>query len=217
MYEQVKHASEREVLNQQAYMLFYVRDRKSIAPRKPDVTAKEENVMANVIGNRCSSTSNNALMENNICTDASLTADTKKKLINADSSRISSDIEALVQQKHSDILVENLMNSKTPVSELTSKEHTQKTSSDEPSVAKSELTCLSSLDHCGKDNDSCIQKHVDSPAADRPNLFNENSILKACVDSPVIEPTMSNPQIFSGKHTSDKTSQSQEVSDSKYF
>ncbi|XP_058754244.1 ubiquitin carboxyl-terminal hydrolase 23 isoform X1 [Vicia villosa] len=213
----VKHASEREVLNQQAYMLFYVRDRKSIAPRKPDVTAKEENVTTNVIGNRCSSTSNNTLndypngqVENKFCTDASLTADTQKKSINADSSRISSEIDALVQQKHSDILVENLMNSKTPVSELTSKEHTQKTSSDEPSVAKSELTCLSSLDHSGKDNDPCIQKHVDAPAADRPNLFNENSILKACVDSPVIEPTMSNPQNFPDKHTSDKTSQSQE-------
>ncbi|CAI8611381.1 unnamed protein product [Vicia faba] len=186
----VKHTSEREVLNQQAYMLFYVRDRKSVAPRKPDVIAKEENVTTNVIGNRCSSTSNYALndypngqVENKLCGNAFLAAENQKFLINADSPKVSSEIDAQVQQKDSDSLVENLMNSETPVSELTSKEHTQKTSSDEPS---------------------------DAPAADRPNLFNENAILKACEDSPVIETTMSNPQNFPGRHTSDKTSQSQE-------
>ncbi|CAK8564304.1 unnamed protein product [Lathyrus sativus] len=213
----VKHASEREVLNQQAYMLFYVRDRKSIAPKKPDVIAKEENVTTNVIGNRCPLTSNDALndypngqVENMFCGDSSLTADTQKNLINVDSSRVSCENDALVQQKDSDILVENLMNSKTPVSELTSKEQTQKTSSDEPSVAISELECLSSLDHSRKDNDPCIQKSLDAPVVDRPNQFNENAISKVCVDSPTIEPTVSSPLNFPGRPASDKTSQSQE-------
>ncbi|OIW18627.1 hypothetical protein TanjilG_13379 [Lupinus angustifolius] len=61
----VSHVSEREVLNQQAYMLFYVRDRKSIVPRKPVDIAKKENmkvnVNLNVNANRDSSTSHHEL------------------------------------------------------------------------------------------------------------------------------------------------------------
>ncbi|CAL0307069.1 unnamed protein product [Lupinus luteus] len=81
----VSHVSEREVLNQQAYMLFYVRDRKSIVPRKPVDIAKKENMKVNLNANRDSSTSHQLLkavtngpVDNKSC----LTAEGQKKLSN---------------------------------------------------------------------------------------------------------------------------------------
>lgn len=61
---QVSPASERRVLEQQAYMLFYVRDRRNIVPRKPPTdVAQKENLKANANGNRTSSTFNHVLKE----------------------------------------------------------------------------------------------------------------------------------------------------------
>ncbi|KAL9326087.1 hypothetical protein ACSQ67_006732 [Phaseolus vulgaris] len=69
----VSHVSEREVLNQQAYMLFYVRDRKSIVPRKPVDIAKKENVKSNVNGNKESSTSSHdALVHHSVILEENL-------------------------------------------------------------------------------------------------------------------------------------------------
>ncbi|CAN1165262.1 Ubiquitin carboxyl-terminal hydrolase 23 [Linum perenne] len=48
--EKVHHVGEKTVLNQNAYMLFYVRDRKHVAPRKPLDDVKKEN-KATVSGN----------------------------------------------------------------------------------------------------------------------------------------------------------------------
>lgn len=201
-------------------MLFYVRDKKSITPRKPVNIAKEEISKTNVIGSRYPSTPTNALkdypnghVENKFC-GVPLTAETQKNLLNADPSRIS---DALIQQKNSGILAKSLMHNETPVSERTSKELTQMNSSDELPVAKSELECLSSLDHSGKDNVSGNQKCLVAPAGDKPNLFTEDTLLKEGVDSPLVEPIVSNPQTFIGKHASDRTSPSDEVSLSKYF
>lgn len=209
----VSHVGEQEVLNQQAYMLFYVRDKKSITPRKPVNIAKEEISKTNVIGSRYPSTPTNALkdypnghVENKFC-GVPLTAETQKNLLNADPSRIS---DALIQQKNSGILAKSLMHNETPVSERTSKELTQMNSSDELPVAKSELECLSSLDHSGKDNVSGNQKCLVAPAGDKPNLFTEDTLLKERVDSPLVEPIVSNPQTFIGKHASDRTSPSDE-------
>ncbi|KAI5387522.1 hypothetical protein KIW84_073578 [Lathyrus oleraceus] len=86
------------------------------------VIAKEENVATNVIGNRCSLSSNNALnnhpngqVKNKFCGNVSFTADTQKNLINADySSRVSCENDALVQQKDSDSLVEKLNEQQDP-------------------------------------------------------------------------------------------------------
>ncbi|CAJ2649580.1 unnamed protein product [Trifolium pratense] len=213
----VSHVSESKVLEQQAYMLFYVRDRKSVAPSKPVDIPKEVNVKTNVIGSRYP-TSNNALkdypdghVENKLCVEPSLTAETQKNTLNADPSRVSCANNALVQQKNSFILAKGLMHSETPVSELTSKELAQKNSTVDVSFAKSELECLSSLDHPGKDKVPCNQKCLDATADDRPNLFNKNAFLKEGVGSPLKEPAISNPQTLIGQNVRDRTSQSQKM------
>ncbi|KAI3934580.1 hypothetical protein MKX01_034034 [Papaver californicum] len=48
----VRQVSETMVLRQKAYMLFYVRDVKSLAPKKPNNTIHRENMMASVVGTR---------------------------------------------------------------------------------------------------------------------------------------------------------------------
>lgn len=48
----VVQVNERSVLEQKAYMLFYVRDRKNIVPRKPTDVVQKENLKANVNGNK---------------------------------------------------------------------------------------------------------------------------------------------------------------------
>ncbi|RDX64082.1 Ubiquitin carboxyl-terminal hydrolase 23, partial [Mucuna pruriens] len=184
----VSHVSEREVLNQQAYMLFYVRDRKSIVPRKPvDIVKKE---------NRESSTSSHVLKEypngtakNKFCSESSLTAEAEKKMSNVDASRASF-IKGVIS-------AENLMQSKKHGSELSSNAQAQKDSPDGPPLAKSELGCLSSLDHSGKDyslpNNNL--KSLAPPVGEKVNLCNENVISKEGIkDSSSIVPSSTNPQ-----------------------
>ncbi|KAI3446753.1 hypothetical protein Pfo_003418 [Paulownia fortunei] len=48
---QVVQVSERKVLEQKAYMLFYVRDRKNFCTKKPVDVVQKENVVMNAIGN----------------------------------------------------------------------------------------------------------------------------------------------------------------------
>ncbi|MCL7039644.1 hypothetical protein MKW94_028192 [Papaver nudicaule] len=48
----VRQVSEKMVLQQKAYMLFYVRDVKSLAPRKPNNPINRENMMASMVGTR---------------------------------------------------------------------------------------------------------------------------------------------------------------------
>ncbi|KAI3940673.1 hypothetical protein MKW98_029992 [Papaver atlanticum] len=48
----VRQVSEKVVLQQKAYMLFYVRDVKSLAPMKPNNAMRKENMMAGVVGKR---------------------------------------------------------------------------------------------------------------------------------------------------------------------
>ncbi|TMX04826.1 hypothetical protein EJD97_004593 [Solanum chilense] len=52
---QVVQVSERKVLEQKAYMLFYVRDKKSPVPKKSVDVARNDNVITNGIGNKISS------------------------------------------------------------------------------------------------------------------------------------------------------------------
>lgn len=185
-------------------MLFYVRDRKSIAPRKPVDIVKEDNMKSNVTGNRDSSILNHVLkeytngpVENKFC-GKPLTAEDQKNSPNADPSRISCMKDALVQQKNSVILAESLTPSKKPVS-------------DSPgglSFAKSEPECLSSLDHSGKDNNLHSNlKCLAAPDGEKNNMFSGNAV----------EPTFIHPQTSTGKHATDGTSQSQEVNNSIYF
>ncbi|XP_010265604.1 PREDICTED: ubiquitin carboxyl-terminal hydrolase 23 isoform X2 [Nelumbo nucifera] len=48
----VVQVSERTVLEQKAYMLFYVRDRKSVAPKKPVAVLPKENTVGNAMQNK---------------------------------------------------------------------------------------------------------------------------------------------------------------------
>ncbi|KAI3902924.1 hypothetical protein MKW92_029139, partial [Papaver armeniacum] len=48
----VRQVSEKVVLQQKAYMLFYVRDVKSLAPMKPNNAMRKENMMSSVVGTR---------------------------------------------------------------------------------------------------------------------------------------------------------------------
>ncbi|XP_020229160.1 ubiquitin carboxyl-terminal hydrolase 23 isoform X2 [Cajanus cajan] len=201
----VSHVSEREVLNQQAYMLFYVRDRKSIVPKKPVDLAKKENMKTNVNGNRESSTSNhvlkvypNGIAENKLCSEP-LTAEAEKKMSHVDSSRDSFMKDALVPQKQGVTLAENLMQSKKHGSELSSKTQIQ-AYNDSPgglSLAKSEHECLSSLDHSRKDHSlpSNNLKCLTAPLGEKVNLCNRNVISKEGIKgSPSIVPSSANPQ-----------------------
>ena len=58
---QVLQVSEKTVLEQKAYMLFYVRDRKNIVPRKPVDFSQKENIKANENRSKTCSTSNQVL------------------------------------------------------------------------------------------------------------------------------------------------------------
>ncbi|KAL2338516.1 hypothetical protein Fmac_012962 [Flemingia macrophylla] len=200
----VSHVSEREVLNQQAYMLFYVRDRKSIVPKKPVDVAKKENMKTNVNGNRESSNSNHVLKDypNNLAENKlrcePLTAEAEKKMSHVGSSRNSFIKDAPVPRKQGVILAESLMQSKKHGSELSSKGQTQaqKDSSDGLSPAKSEIGCLPSLDHSGKDYSlPCNLTCSTAPLGEKVNLFNGNVISKEGIrDSPLIVLSSANCQ-----------------------
>lgn len=180
-------------------MLFYVRDRKSIVPRKPVDIAKKENMKTNLNVNRESSTSNHVLKEY-----PNGTVENKAEK------------GALVLQKHSVILAENLIQSKRHGSELSSEAQAQKDSPDGLSVAKSELGCLSSLDHSGKDYS--LPHNLKSLAAPvgKNNLRNENVFSKEGIkDSPSIVPSSTNPQNV--ELTTEWKSQSLKVNNSDTF
>ncbi|KAK9274888.1 hypothetical protein L1049_022142 [Liquidambar formosana] len=59
----VVQVNERTVLEQKAYMLFYVRDRRNVAPKKPVDVVQKENMVANAFGSKIFSTSNQGLKE----------------------------------------------------------------------------------------------------------------------------------------------------------
>lgn len=219
LLQQVSHVSEREVLNQQAYMLFYVRDRKSIVPRKPVDIAKKENVKSNVNGNKESSTSSHVLMEypnvpaeNKFCTEPFLTEEEKKKMSNVDSSTSVKD--ALVH--HSVILEENLMQSKKHGSELPSNTQAHDLP-DGLSVAKAELGCLSSLGHSGKDYSLHHNlKGLAAPVGEKVYLCKENIISKEDImDSPSLVPLSTNSHTC--ELATDGKSQSMKVNNFSIF
>lgn len=136
--------SEREVLNQQAYMLFYVRDIKSLVSKRPVEIAKKDNMKMNVNANgvRVSSTLKQGLDElvqkgstdtrfNGVCPS---TAEAPKNTSNFDPLKVSLSKDVLVHQ------------GLEPKSEASSHTQPQKDSSAVVSVANSERECLSSLD-----------------------------------------------------------------------
>ncbi|XP_057421466.1 ubiquitin carboxyl-terminal hydrolase 23 [Lotus japonicus] len=154
----VSHVSEREVLNQQAYMLFYVRDRKSIVSRKSLDIVKN--------GIRDSSTSNHVSKEYpNGLVEPSLSAETMKNMSNADLLEVS----VLKEQKSSVILAESRKQDKKPASELSSCAQIKK---DSPQG-------MSSVDQSKKDNHvSTDLKCLAAPVVDKTNMCNKNEILK---------------------------------------
>ncbi|XP_052735657.1 ubiquitin carboxyl-terminal hydrolase 23 isoform X2 [Vigna angularis] len=207
----VSHVSEREVLNQQAYMLFYVRDRESIVPRKPVDIAKKENVKSNVNGNKESSTSSHVLMEYpNVPAENKFCNEVEKKMSNVDSLGASSMNDSHVLQNRSVILVENLMQSKKHESEPPSKAQTQD-SPDGLAVAKAGHGCLSSLGQSEKDYSlHSNQKSLSALVGEKINLCNENVISKEGItDSPSLVPSSTNPQTY--ELASDGKSQSMKL------
>lgn len=217
LLQQVSHVSEREVLNQQAYMLFYVRDRESIVPRKPVDIAKKENVKSNVNGNKESSTSSHVLMEYpNVPAENKFCTEVEKKMSNVDSLGTSCMNDSHVPQNCSVILVENQMQSKKHESEPPSKAQTQD-SPDGLAVAKAGHGCLSSLGQSEKDYSLCSNlKSLSTLVGEKNNLCNENVISKeGIIDSPSLVASSTNLQI--SELASDGKSQSMKVNNSILF
>ncbi|KAF3452960.1 hypothetical protein FNV43_RR03393 [Rhamnella rubrinervis] len=100
---QVCHVSEKKVLEQKAYMLFYVRDRRNIVTRKPLDIAQKENIKANEIGTKIYSTHNqeakkpvqNGLVDNKSKNAVSSTAATQKNALDIGPLGVSISDEAL--------------------------------------------------------------------------------------------------------------------------
>ncbi|XP_059452991.1 ubiquitin carboxyl-terminal hydrolase 23 isoform X2 [Corylus avellana] len=127
---QVSPANEKRVLEQQAYMLFYVRDRRNIVPRKmPTDVAQKENFKATANGNRTSSTFNQGLketvkngpVENRLSGATSATDVTRKDASNVGPSMAPLMKEAPVKKNNSLIITECLVAKKDFVSEPFSK------------------------------------------------------------------------------------------------
>ncbi|RYR76829.1 hypothetical protein Ahy_A01g001363 isoform B [Arachis hypogaea] len=205
----VYNVSEREVLNQQAYMLFYVRDRKNIVSRKSVDIIKKEN------GNRDSAAANqvlkglsNGLAENKSC-EPSLNAKAQIKMSNFDSSVVSFTKYSLVQPKSCPSLAGSFVQNKKPISDPSSKEQPHKGSQGGLSIVGLEHECLSTLDNSRKENSlpSCVKSLVD-PAGDNTD---KNVISKDVKNESLLSAlTFSSPQT-SAVHRTNGSSQFHKV------
>lgn len=216
LMQQVSHVSEREVLNQQAYMLFYVRDRKNPVPKKPSEVAQKENMKVSVNASRASATLNQALKKEgilnsqaeNLFNGTSSTA--QKNTLNIDLSRASLTKDGPIQQRNSPVILENsLMQSKESVSEPSS----QKISSEVLSVGNSGLECLLPIGQHVKDcSHPHNQKTLVAPAANEISKCNENGHPKEHVkDTPSMAPSVSDPKTVTAQTVMDENSQKVDV------
>ncbi|KAI9125580.1 hypothetical protein K1719_002998 [Acacia pycnantha] len=210
----VSHVSEREVLNQQAYMLFYVRDRKNILPKKPVDIAQKENMKVNVSASKASIYSNQALKKELV-----LTGSAEKLLSNTSSTEAqkSSLNIAPNQQRHSPLKEDRLIQNKQSVSEPQNKQSVselcplplaQKESSELLSVAKPEPEGL--LPSVESVNNSCTHnmKNLVASATDFINKGKENGVSKEDVkDTPSLAPYVCNPEKAASQPVTDETSQ----------
>ena len=85
--QQVVQVSERTVLEQKAYMLFYVRDRRNTAPRKPIDILQRDNLKANVNGKSIFNQNpkervQTGPVENKLCASGTSAAMTQKDTVN---------------------------------------------------------------------------------------------------------------------------------------
>ncbi|KAI4335556.1 hypothetical protein L6164_014192 [Bauhinia variegata] len=208
----VYHASEREVLNQEAYMLFYVRDQKNIVPRKPVDIAQKENVKVNTNGIRASSILNQGfkeLVQNGPAkirpSDASPSSEAQKNTLNVDSSRVSFMKDVSVQQSNRLVLADSLMQKKESVSEPSF----MPLPKDSLEGGKSDLIeQLSSLSPSGNVSSKPQNlKNLVASAAACINKCNENEISKEGTKSTLsMLPTVGDPQNSCSKHVNDETS-----------
>lgn len=202
LIQQVSHVSEREVLNQQAYMLFYVRDIKSLGPRKPVDIAKQENMKMNVNANgvRTSSSLNQGLKkliqngpaETRFSGAFSSTAEAPKNTSSVDSSKVSLSKDVSVQQGNKLILAESLMQGIKPLSGPSSQTQSQKDSQER----------ISGKDHCHHN-----VKVLVAPAAEDVSRCNENGISKEDQDSLSIASRVHDQKNSAAKHVTSETSQ----------
>lgn len=126
MMRQVRPVREMTVLEQKAYILFYVRDRRNIIPRKPvDVTQKEY-FKSNVAGNKIAPTDNNLSKEP---IQKNLVERRSSELVSSIAQKDASTIvprvphlkESSVNQNNGHIVTENMVPKKEPVSKSFSK------------------------------------------------------------------------------------------------
>ncbi|KAJ6362101.1 hypothetical protein OIU78_002495 [Salix suchowensis] len=106
---QVRQVSEKAVLEQKAYMLFYVRDRKTIVSRKPCRCCSKRNSLT---GNRLGATDSSAAMNKKDASSVVTSSEihpkgtSQKTLLKVDSSLETSTIELLLNLKHASIITE---------------------------------------------------------------------------------------------------------------
>ncbi|XP_028760870.1 ubiquitin carboxyl-terminal hydrolase 23 [Neltuma alba] len=232
----VSHVSEREVLNQQAYMLFYVRDRKSSVSKKPVDIAQKENIEVNVSASKATVYSSQALKKElvltgqteNLLSKTCSSAEAPKSSLNIDSLRGSLSKDASNQQRNSPLknrLIQNkqsvsepcsqppaqkdcLIQNKQSVSESCSQPPAQKESLELPPLAKSEPESLLPLGECV--NNSCTHnmKNLVASATDFINKGKENGVSKEDVkDTLSLAPSVSDPEKAASQPVIDETSQ----------
>ncbi|RYR25725.1 hypothetical protein Ahy_B02g059709 isoform A [Arachis hypogaea] len=138
----VYNVSEQEVLNRQAYMLFYVRDRKNIVSRKSvDIIKKENGNMDSAAANQVLKGLFNGLAENKSC-ESSLNAQAQIKMSNFDSSVVSFTKYSLVQQKSCPSLAGSFVQNKKPISDpFPRSSHTKDHKEGSPLLAQSTNAC----------------------------------------------------------------------------
>ncbi|KAI4344278.1 hypothetical protein L6164_011524 [Bauhinia variegata] len=217
----VYHASEREVLNQQAYMLFYVRDQKNIFPRKPVDLAQKENMKLNVNLIKASTFNQgfkelvpNGPAENRSSGAAPSSAEAQKNILNVDSSKVYSLKDVSVQQSNSLVLAKNMMQKKESVSEPSMMPLPKEDSLKGVSPAK--FTPVEQLSSLGQSGNDCSKpqslKNLVASSADSIKKCGENEISKEDMKSSLsMLPSVSGPQNSSTKLVTNETSHKNNV------
>lgn len=116
LVHQVSPVSEKRVLEQKAYMLFYVRDRSNIIPRKPSNISIKENVKANDPG-KMNSSENGRILRKPVLNGSN---DSKMKHVDSSAVVVQNDVAGVVPTPMIPIMSERLNQPKFELSTTTS-------------------------------------------------------------------------------------------------
>ncbi|PON92273.1 Ubiquitinyl hydrolase [Trema orientale] len=195
----VVQVSEKTVLEQKAYMLFYVRDRRNVIPKKPIDVSLKENIKANENRAKTCSTPNQVLSRpvqngsvevrsNSVASSATVT---QKDLLNVGPPKISSLNEGLDQPKS----------------------EPKDLSERFPLLTKNSEQCLKPSDFPTKNVDACKLETGTTTAAANTNDLNEKSSHKDFSVSVVTSPNLEENQSSAPtKHITNKISQENNLS-----